>query len=60
MITLSFPILWNNERKQVKIAALLKKAEEEAEAVDDYKKPKDSQNFKLVYASGQSKNDSAL
>ncbi|CDW88063.1 transmembrane protein 43 [Stylonychia lemnae] len=60
MITFSFPILWNNERKQVKIAALLKKAEEEAVDVIDYKKPEDTQNFKLLYASGQSKNDSIL
>lgn len=38
LIVMSFPVLWNNERKQVKIYNLLTKGQKEC--VDaDYKKP---------------------
>jgi cbb3-type cytochrome oxidase subunit 3 len=32
-IAISFPVLWNNERKQVKIAALLDKGKKECKEV---------------------------
>jgi hypothetical protein len=59
-ICFSFPVLWNNERKQVKIAALLLKAEKECIEVGDISTPKDENNFKLVYASGVTNNEDEI
>ena len=58
-ICCSFPVLWNNERKQVRIASLLSKARKECVEVN-CKSPEDANNYKLVYASGETTNESAI
>ena len=55
----AFPILWNNERKQVKIGELLTKGEKECRNITDVNNPSSENNFKLVYASGETSNHSA-
>lgn len=59
LIFLSFPLLWNNERKYVKIAALLSKGRKVCVEAD-VRAPKIENNFKLVYASGITTNDDPL
>lgn len=59
MIVFSFPILWMNERKQVKIARLLYNARKQCVSIN-YGKPSEVQNFKLVYASGETKNEDKI
>lgn len=60
MLSFAFPILWNNERKQVKIEALYHKGEKDAKDCEDLKHPKESQNLQLIYASGETRNESKL
>eukprot|EP00347_Sterkiella_histriomuscorum_P006683 403351833 len=60
LICFSFPILWNNERKQVRIAALLIEGEKNVVDCQDYKQPETSQDMKLIYASGQTQSDSVI
>jgi len=55
-ISFSFPILWNNERKQVKIEHLLNNGEKKCQDCKDLTNPTDEQNFKLIYVSGETKN----
>ena len=52
-------MLWNNERKQVRIAALLMKGRKQCIDVES-KTPSDSQNLKLVYTSGETKNEQTI
>ena len=51
MLAVSLPILWNNERKFVRIESLIYKAKKMIIEVD-YREPKQQDNFKLVHASG--------
>lgn len=60
LIVVSFPWLWFNERKDVRIAALLKHAREVCVDLDPNAAPEESKNFKLVYASGETRNEATV
>jgi hypothetical protein len=53
----AFPVLWNNERKQVKVGQFLKKAEAECVDIRDIKYPDIAQNFRLTYGTGETSNE---
>ena len=55
LICLAFPILWNNERKMVRIAQLIKKARQQCVSIN-FREPKIEDNYKLVHASGTTLN----
>ncbi len=59
LIIISFPVLWNNERKSVKIQSMISKAKKICTEVD-YRKPQAEDNFKLVYASGTTTNQESI
>lgn len=59
-IIIAFPIMWNNERKQVKVEALIKQGQKKCQNVQDQNNPEATQNFALVYASGISRNEELL
>ena len=54
---MAFPILWNNERKQVRMAALITKARKLCVESVEPKQPLEENNFKLVHVSGISQNE---
>ena len=56
-LCIAFPILWNNERKQVRMASLINKARKLCVESVDAKQPLAENNFKLVHVSGISQND---
>ncbi len=60
LLCIAFPLLWNNERKQVKIAILLSKAEALCLESVDSKIPLPENNFKLIHVSGISENPQGL
>jgi hypothetical protein len=51
LIGLALPMVWFNEKHQVKIYALIKKGRKQAISDDNYEKELSSKNFKLVHAS---------
>ena len=51
LIGLALPMVWFNEKNQVKIFALVKKGRQQAISDDNYEKELSSKNFKLVHAS---------
>lgn len=59
LIIFAFAILWNNERKSVKIQSLISKARKQCIEVD-YRNPAPEDNFKLVYTSGITTNKEQL
>ena len=59
MICVAFPILWNTERKNVRIDALLSKGEEKCEEIN-IEEPQEDKDFKLVFGSGISKTSDSL
>lgn len=48
-------LLWNNERKKVRISHLLAKAKRDCLSIDS-RNPTQGNNFKLVYVSGMTEN----
>lgn len=52
LICFALPMVWMNERKQVKVYNTIKKAREAVRTVD-IDNPMDEDNYKLVHASGQ-------
>lgn len=60
ILVLSFPWLWFNERKDVRIAALIKHAQEVCVDMDANQPPEEENNFKLVYSSSETRNEAIL
>jgi len=52
MIGFALPIVWMNERKQVKIYKLIDRARNDAISISSPKSVSDGDNFKLVHTSG--------
>ncbi len=60
LICFSFPILWMNERKQVRMEKVIKKGKKACEDGSDINKPHEGQNMKLVYQCGDTRNESII
>ena len=58
-IIFAFPILWNNEKTQVRIAAFYIKAEKAVKVINT-DLPDDAFNYELVYATGLTKNETEI
>jgi hypothetical protein len=51
LLACALPLLWNNERKYVRMDSLISKAKKMVVEVD-HREPRQEDNFKLVHASG--------
>ena len=57
---LSFPILWFNERRNVKIDSLFLSGLKLCKEIESIENPQESHNFELVYVSGETKNQAKV
>ena len=57
MSLLSFILIWNNEKKVLRISSIIKQIQTECHEVKNINKPSHKQDFKLVYVSGTTKNN---